>query len=274
MPADYDEIGQWSEIKLEIIKEYASAYSKILRNQKPNFRHAYIEGFAGAGIHRSKTSGEYVLGSPVNALSVEPPFFEYHFIDLNPARTEQLNHLAGSRPDVFVYNGDCNAVLPGLLEKFQYSDYRRALCILDPYDINLDWSIVARAGELRTIEIFLNFMVMDINMNAALKRPEKARPEALSRMDRFWGDRSWYKQIYESQLTLFEGPKDFKARGNEALAEGYRTRLREVAGFRFVPEPIPMRTERRATIYYLFFASHNDTGRHIVEDIFNKHRYR
>ena len=274
MPPDYDEIGQWSEIKLEIIKEYAAAYSKILRNQKPNFRYAYIEGFAGAGIHRSKASGAFVPGSPANALLAQPPFFEYHFIDLKSSRTEQLNRLAGSRADVTVYTGDCNAVLPRLLERFQYGDYRRALCILDPYDIDLDWSIVAQAGKLRTIEIFLNFMMMDINMNAALRNPEKAKPEALRRMDRFWGDRSWYDQIYESQPTLFEGPKDFKAKGNEALVEGYRQRLREVAGFKFVPPPIPMRTDRRATIYYLFFASHNDTGRHIVEDIFNKYRYR
>jgi hypothetical protein len=30
----YDEIGYWSEIKLDIIKEYASAYSRILSSQK------------------------------------------------------------------------------------------------------------------------------------------------------------------------------------------------------------------------------------------------
>jgi hypothetical protein len=27
----YDEIGYWSEVKLDIIKKYAAAYSKILR---------------------------------------------------------------------------------------------------------------------------------------------------------------------------------------------------------------------------------------------------
>ena len=34
----YDEIGYWSEIKLDIIKEYAAAYSQILGSQKsPRF---------------------------------------------------------------------------------------------------------------------------------------------------------------------------------------------------------------------------------------------
>jgi three-Cys-motif partner protein len=273
MPAEYDEIGQWSKVKLEIIKEYASAYSTVLRNQKSRFRYAYIEGFAGAGVHRSKTTGEFVPGSPTNALLLEAPFLEYHFIDLKSSRTKQLREIAGSRKDVFVYNGDCNTVLPGILDRFRWEDYRRALCILDPYDINLDWKVVVQAARLRTIEIFLNFMVMDINMNAALRNPDKVSPKSLERMDRFWGDRSWYDMIYEPQQTLF-GEVDTKTKGNEALAEGYRQRLREVAGFRFVPRPIPMRTARGATIYYLFFASHNEKGYKIANDIFNKHRER
>ena len=45
----YDEIGYWSEIKLDIIKDYAAAYSRILSSQKkPNFYHIYIDAFAGA----------------------------------------------------------------------------------------------------------------------------------------------------------------------------------------------------------------------------------
>ncbi len=43
---EYDEIGYWSEIKLEIIKEYASAYSKILSSRRnPSFYHIYIDSF-------------------------------------------------------------------------------------------------------------------------------------------------------------------------------------------------------------------------------------
>jgi hypothetical protein len=42
-----------------------------------------------------------------------------------------------------------------------------------------------------------------------------------------------------------------------------------VAGFEEVPEPIPMRNSKNATVYYLFFASHNKTGakiaRHLLE---------
>ena len=34
----YDEIGYWSEVKLDIIREYAAAYSRILSSQEsPSF---------------------------------------------------------------------------------------------------------------------------------------------------------------------------------------------------------------------------------------------
>jgi hypothetical protein len=63
----FDEIGYWSEIKLDIVKDYASAYSRILTAQRnPTLHHVYIDAFAGAGVHISKSTGGYILGSPAN----------------------------------------------------------------------------------------------------------------------------------------------------------------------------------------------------------------
>ncbi len=78
--SEFDEIGYWSEIKLDIVRDYA-AYSKILSAK--SLPHIYIDAFAGAGQHVSKETGEFIPGSPLNALDVYPPFREYHFIDLN-----------------------------------------------------------------------------------------------------------------------------------------------------------------------------------------------
>jgi hypothetical protein len=46
----FDEIGSWSEIKLEIIKKYVGAYSTILTSQNGLY-HVYIDAFAGASVH-------------------------------------------------------------------------------------------------------------------------------------------------------------------------------------------------------------------------------
>ena len=46
-----DEIGIWSEIKIAILREYASAFTRILK-AKPWCRGCcYVDAFAGAGIH-------------------------------------------------------------------------------------------------------------------------------------------------------------------------------------------------------------------------------
>lgn len=57
----YDEIGNWSEVKLDIIRDYATAYSVILSKQ-PRLKHIYIDAFAGAGKHVSKKTKEFIDG--------------------------------------------------------------------------------------------------------------------------------------------------------------------------------------------------------------------
>jgi len=89
----YDEIGYWSEIKLDIVKEYAQAYSTIMNAQRSMRKHVYIDAFAGAGQHISKVTKEFVRGSPLNALLVEPPFSEFHLIDLDGNKTQELRQL-------------------------------------------------------------------------------------------------------------------------------------------------------------------------------------
>src|SRR6266487_7006958 len=98
-----DEVGYWSELKLEIIKKYAGAYSQILAAQKSSLEHHYIDAFAGAGIHLAKRTGEFILGSPLNALNISPPFQHHHLIDLDGERVERLRKITKDRGDVSVY---------------------------------------------------------------------------------------------------------------------------------------------------------------------------
>ena len=267
--AQLDIIGVWSELKLEIIRQYAQAYSTIMA--KHPLEHIYIDGFAGAGLHVSKTTGKQVEGSPAIALAVKPPFKEYHFIDLDGQRADQLRALAGKRTDVHVYADDCNYVLlHRVFPKTRYEDYRRALCLLDPYGISLDWKVVETAGKMKSVEIVLNFMVMDMNRNVLLNNPDQASDGQIARMTRFWGNNSWRQAAYRQCPTLF-GEEDEKT-GNDALAREYVVRLKDAAGFRFVPDPLPLRNSRGAVVYYLFFASQNQTGAKIASAIFKKYR--
>jgi three-Cys-motif partner protein len=273
MPVSYpefDEIGYWSEIKLEIVSNYAAAYSRILNSK--GLPHIYVDAFAGAGEHISKETGEFIPGSPLKALGVQPPFREYHFIDLNKQKIEHLHRLAGSTPNVSLYEGDCNQVLTrDIFPTLEFKSYRRALCLLDPYGLHLNWAVIFQAGQLGTIDMFLNFPVMDINRNALWHDPDSVTEEQRSRLTAFWGDESWRQVGYEKIPGLF-GTMEEKV-SNEQFAEAFRQRLISVSGFKRVPKPLPMRN-RKAVVYYLFFASQVDVAEKIVIDIFNKYRNR
>jgi three-Cys-motif partner protein len=263
----------WSEVKLDIVRKYARAYSRIMPGQSWCRGHVYIDAFAGAGAHLSKRTGEFVRGSPLNALLVDPPFSEYHFIDLDAARAGELRKLTEGRRDVFVRHGDCNQVLVrDVFPRCRAENYRRALCLLDPYGLSLDWEVIRSAGQLGSVEVFYNFSIMDANRNVLRRDRAQVTPEQASRMDKAWGDRSWASIAYSQIPGLFD--EIAEKTGNPVLAEAFRVRLRDVAGFAFVPEPMPMRNSKGAIVYYLYFASPNKTGATIVDEIFTKYRER
>ena len=268
-----DVVGNWTEMKLQILQDYAKEYAKILKSQ-PYIKHvAYIDGFAGAGAHISKESGEVIKGSPARALAIEPRFSHYHFVEMREDRVERLRKM-GEDKSVTVYQGDCNEVLlKDVFPQCRFEDYRRALCLLDPYKLNPNWEVVQTAGKMKSIEIFLNFMIMDANMNALKNNPDAVTPDQAQRMTAFWGDDSWRKAAYRTDQGLF-GPMEEKEAGNEAVVEAYCKRLKDIARFKYVPKPLPMCNTRGAVVYYLLFASQNSTGNRIAEHIFNKYRNR
>lgn len=272
-----DEIGVWSEIKLDIIKEYASAFTTIMRKQDWCKGYGYIDAFAGAGIHISRKTGEFVLGSPLNALQIENPFTEYHYIDIDRQKAEVLDQLTREYPNVSVYQEDCNEVLTSkILPSLSYESMKRALCILDPYGLHLRWETIAAAAKPRTTEIFLNFPLMDMNRNVLHKDLVSADPGQIERMNEFCGSEEWQKILYkeDEQMDLFGDTYRIKVvSSNIKLGDWFRVeRLRRAAGFQFVPEPVLMRNSKGGPLFFLFFASHNETGKKIVSDIFNKYR--
>lgn len=269
----FDTIGYWSEIKLDIVRKYASAYSKILAAQKdPKLHHIYVDAFSGPGLHISKTTGKYVAGSPLNALNVHPPFREYHLVDIDGAKVALLREIVRDRMDVHVHEGDCNHVLlKEVFPRVRWEDYRRGLCLLDPYGLDLTWDVISTAGRLKTIDIFVNFPVADMNRNVFWRNPDGVDESDISRMNAYWGDRSWRDVVYSCGGNLFGYPEK---EDNETIAEGFRKRLEKVGGFEHVPQPLPMRNSKGATIYYLFFASQKLVARDILEDIFKEYRTR
>jgi three-Cys-motif partner protein len=106
----FDQIGNWSELKLEIVEKYGAAYTKAFANQ-PGLKKFYIDAFSGAGLHVSKRTGAQVEGSPARALKVSPAFDHFYLIDLDADRTAHLNTLCRGRTDVDIHTGDASLYL-------------------------------------------------------------------------------------------------------------------------------------------------------------------
>jgi three-Cys-motif partner protein len=132
--------------------------------------------------------------------------------------------------------------------------------------------VIKSAGQLRTLDLFLNFPIMDMNRNALWRRHADTPAKEKARMTAFWGDESWQDAAYRQEQWLW-GPEVIKGT-NVDVVKGFQERLKKVAGFEYVADPLPMRNNQGADVYYLFFASQKPVAAQIVQDIFEKYRER
>ena len=146
-------------------------------------------------------------------------------------------------------------LLKDLYPTVTWEKYRRALCLLDPYGLDLRWEVMQAAGKLKTVEIFPNFPIMDMNRNVLLTDATRMSPDQISRMDAFWGDNSWRPIMYAQQEHLF-GTEEVKIGTNDDIPAAFRERLKDKAGFAYVPEPVVMYRHSPK-----FPATHRDAGR-------------
>jgi hypothetical protein len=105
------------------------------------------------------------------------------------------------------------------------------------------------AGQLGTIDMFLNFPIMDMNRNALFWKPELANPDDVARMTLFWGDESWREAAYlaSKQGDMF-GQAEQEKHPNKAVAAAFPDRLEKVAGLDYVAEPLPMTNRKNAIV--------------------------
>jgi len=121
------------------------------------------------------------------------------------------------------------------------------------------------AAAAKTVETFIHFPTGDVQRNVLRHDQSKVDPEEIGRMNRMWGDESWRTAAYADEPDLF-GSRAVKQPIDMVLA-AFADRLRKVAGFKYVSEPLPMRNSTNAIIYHLMFATQNKTGLRIANDV-------
>ena len=173
--------GNWTQLKLQILQKYLSAYRKIFqRNRRAQyFQPIYVDAFAGTGtiprpdIQQSfaefipsmlEAEEEFKKGSATRALEVEPPFHQYLFIEKDNAKCQELSALKVVFPgrNIEVLNDDANS---GLLSWSQKLDLKRqrAIVFIDPFGASLEWPAIEAIARTKAVDLWILFPYSAIN---------------------------------------------------------------------------------------------------------------
>jgi three-Cys-motif partner protein len=270
-PGIPDKVGPWAEVKHSILVDYAQQYAYILAKQS-NLKFYYVDAFAGKGLSIIRNTSRVIQGSPLRVLDIDPKFHGYIFIDKSQENINYLSERVGTTKNVEFYCGDANEILvEKILPRMTYESFSRVLLFLDPFGLDVFWPVMKMAGSLGTVDFFLNFMTMDLNRNVLWNKRSLVPAANKENFNRVVGEDKWEQIAYDESINLFAEVEDVKKDTINVL-KYYKNRLKNDAGFKFVPDPVPIHNKSGAIIYHLFFGSKNPTANRVAKYILNTYR--
>lgn len=262
--------GDWTREKLQMLEDYLSAYTTIMKEYP--FRFGYIDAFAGTGyIQEEPDSGEQTLfpvveeeerdflkGSVRTALEVEPPFDAYVFIERDEETYEELVKIQDEYPekDIRCFNEDANDLLMELCQKRNW-DRHRAVVFLDPFGMQVKWDTIEAIAGTEAIDLWILFP-LGIGANRLLTRDGNIPEEWRRTLTDVFGTEEWENRFYETRRTFF-GEATEKVIDLEGIGQFYVDRLKDVFAA-VAPNPRPLYNSRGNPLYLLCFAAANPTG--------------
>jgi three-Cys-motif partner protein len=262
--------GPWTGIKIEVLRSYLSFFAIALKNQ--GFELWYIDGFAGTGsrtvdpsdgdLFGASGASQEIDGSARVALSIEPPFKRYIFIEKSPTRVSALKALAEGRSDVRIVQGDANAAITGICRTTPWRGKDapgkgiRAVMFLDPYGMSVDYATLQEIAQTQSIDLWYLFPLSGLYRQAAHSKMDIS-PDKEASITRILGTQEWKTRLYgASEPDLFGNLCDGPRTADVNTIEDYvYERLAKV--FPKVPKPLRLYNDRGVPIFSLFFAVSN-----------------
>ena len=273
--------GGWSDKKLDVLAEYLRAYTTVMKNQP--FELLYIDAFAGAGRALLDSQNEddlfdtsdlesdalYRHGSPLQAISNEPPFHRFIFIDRNEVSMATLREQceateAAKSGRISYITGDANDEL----RKIASGDWRRrrAVAFLDPYALHVTWDTIQALANTKAIDMWLLFPAMAVNR--MLPRSGVIPDEWAAKLTETFGNDDWRDVFFQTQpADLFGMETTSKTlEPFQKLSEYVTGRLGSVfAGV--VDAPLLLRNSGNSPLFLLCFGSGHPRGAVIAKRI-------
>jgi len=255
------EIGEWSEIKLKCIHSYLGAYSNIL-NRGGYKEYYFIDGFASTGFCESRQTSKTIKGSATLALTVNPPFSRYFFVELDKNKIKELEKLKTSFPNLNleILHGDCNVEIDRVLQRI--ADNNPFLALLDPQAGDLYWDTIQKISEKSKAELLVNFPFgMAINRYMPLEDGKDIDAEMREKLNKIFGTESW-EPIYNERKKGTITPSQTR----EKYLNIYLRGLKQL-GFKYYAVK-NLKNSKNVHIYYLIFATRNRKGLEKMKDCF------
>jgi three-Cys-motif partner protein len=272
--------GDWTEVKLSMLKDYLAAYTMALKRK--SFSKMYIDAFAGSGYREIEAQEDapglfeeqvnaedagFFDGSVRLALQIDPPFDRYAFIEKSRKRINELRTLTEAFPSLSdrmeFCPGDANKVLPDLCRDTDWVQ-TRAVLFLDPFGMSVDWSTMEAVARTKAIDVWILFPV-GIGVNRLLKKkPDDIPLPWQHRLDRIFGTAEWRAVFFRtiSQFTLF-GEESVTAKVGDAIraiADYYQERLRTIFA-RVVSNPRYLCNSKQSPMFIFTFAVSNPSSK-------------
>lgn len=285
------DVGPWAEEKLDCLRKYLEAYTRILKNQK-FIGYFYIDAFAGPGLLKLRAQEEhspaqeslletaqyaaddegeitYLAGSPRVALEIENRFTDYVFVEQDPIRIGRLKDLraefSSNRTRIHIREKDCNSYLRQLIRDMddKWSQWR-GIVFLDPFGMQVPWNTIAELGATRAVEVLINFPV-GMAIQRLLKRSGQFTAKEKSKLDRYFGTDEWFDLLYKDDTDLIGQHVEKVQESGDVLVRWYRNRLKEIFGY--VTEAREIQSTTGRPLYYLIFAGPNKVGANIASAV-------
>ena len=271
--------GNWTEEKLERVREYLTAYTTALKNQSFHLR--YIDAFAGTGYRILKENEEsaelmfpemsepgvqeFLDGSARIALEVQPRFDTYIFIEKDQDRFSKLEKLredfAHLNTRIELVQEDANTYVQELYRYDWFRSSLRAVLFLDPYGMEVKWQTIESIAKTKAIDLWILFP-LGVAVNRLLRRDGQIDESTRKTLDECFGTEDWYDEFYKEgeDLPLFENSSGLQKVANWDAIEHYFIQRLQSVFTEVARNPLRLYNSRGNPLYLLCFAVGNPRG--------------
>lgn len=289
--------GVWTEEKLNAFEKYVNAYLTIMNKYRGQYdwKLNYFDGFAGSGSRNEDTSSEDnqlmidlidehqiaaeeltpYKGAAERVLNIVQDGFDfYYFIDKDAASSSQLQEkLASYQKDkrLEFRHSDANTEVSKLADAMRKNSKLKALVMLDPFGMQVDWSSIERLKGTST-DLWI-LIPTGVIVNGLLDR--KCKLTHIEKLTSFFGKDEAFLRNY-----FYSTHKDMTLFGDVKVIEKVKEPIRKIAElyiqqmvtiFKYVTkQPLVLCNTRNMPIFHFACASNNESAVKIAHEIINK----